>query len=85
MLTWLKYSEVVKMLRFFLDERNFDLDQKSINKDDRWLCKVPNEVLRVMHIKFFSTAVVLGVIACEEDVMPSFFFKVALDRTLAST
>lgn len=71
----LKHPEEAKMLKFFSDEKNFDQDQKVNRRNDRWLCKSPDEVPRVMHTKFPSTVMVLGVVSSEGDVMPPFFFQ----------
>ncbi|UYV62483.1 hypothetical protein LAZ67_2000748 [Cordylochernes scorpioides] len=36
------------MLRFFSDEKNFDVDQKVNPRNDRWICKDPSEIPVVM-------------------------------------
>lgn len=66
------------MLWFFSDEKNFDLDEKFNRRNDRWLCSDPKEVPTVMHTKFPSTVMVLGVISNEDRVMPPHFFPQGL-------
>ncbi|UYV63624.1 hypothetical protein LAZ67_2005052 [Cordylochernes scorpioides] len=66
------------MLRFFSDEKNFDLDQKVNPRNDRWICKDPSEIPVVMHTKFPASVMVLGVISSEGDVMPLHFFEKGL-------
>ncbi|UYV82887.1 hypothetical protein LAZ67_22001238 [Cordylochernes scorpioides] len=66
------------MLRFFSDEKNFDVDQKVNPKNDRWICKDPSEIPVVMHTKFPASVMVLGVISSEGDVMPPHFFEKGL-------
>ncbi|UYV71060.1 IKK1 [Cordylochernes scorpioides] len=66
------------MLRFFSDERNFDVDQKVNPRNDRWICKDPSEIPVVMHTKFPASVMVLGVISSEGDVMPPHFFEKGL-------
>ncbi|UYV82067.1 hypothetical protein LAZ67_21000652 [Cordylochernes scorpioides] len=66
------------MLRFFSDEKNFDVDQKVNPRNDRWICKDPSEIPVVMHTKFPASVMVLGVISSEGDVMPPHFFEKGL-------
>ncbi|UYV73697.1 ARMC8, partial [Cordylochernes scorpioides] len=66
------------MLRFFSDEKNFDVDQKVNPRNDRWICKDPSEIPVVMHTKFPASVMVLGVISNEGDVMPPHFFEKGL-------
>ncbi|UYV79804.1 hypothetical protein LAZ67_18000702, partial [Cordylochernes scorpioides] len=66
------------MLRFFSDEKNFDVDQKVNPRNDRWICKDPSEIPVVMHTKFPASVMVLGVISSEDDVMPPHFFEKGL-------
>ncbi|UYV75111.1 hypothetical protein LAZ67_12002507 [Cordylochernes scorpioides] len=66
------------MLRFFSDEKNFDVDQKVNPRNDRWICKDPSEIPVVMHTKFSASVMVLGVISSEGDVMPPHFFEKGL-------
>ncbi|UYV68049.1 hypothetical protein LAZ67_5002908 [Cordylochernes scorpioides] len=66
------------MLRFFSDEKNFDVDQKVNPRNDRWICKDPSEKPVVMHTKFPASVMVLGVISSEGDVMPPHFFEKGL-------
>ncbi|UYV72942.1 hypothetical protein LAZ67_10001239, partial [Cordylochernes scorpioides] len=66
------------MLRFFSDEKNFDVDQKVNPRNDRWICKDPLEIPVVMHTKFPASVMVLGVISSEGDVMPPHFFEKGL-------
>ncbi|UYV75622.1 hypothetical protein LAZ67_13000780 [Cordylochernes scorpioides] len=66
------------MLRFFSDEKNFDVDQKINPRNDRWICKDPSEIPVVMHTKFPASVMVLGVISSEGDVMPPHFFEKGL-------
>ncbi|UYV80732.1 hypothetical protein LAZ67_19001555 [Cordylochernes scorpioides] len=66
------------MLRFFSDEKNFDVDQKVNPRNDRWICKDPSEIPVVMHTKFPTSVMVLGVISSEGDVMPPRFFEKGL-------
>ena len=63
------------MIWFFSDENNFVQDQKVNRKNDRWLCKGPDEVPKGMHIKFPASVIVLGVVSSEGDVMPPHFFN----------
>ncbi|UYV66605.1 hypothetical protein LAZ67_4002285 [Cordylochernes scorpioides] len=65
-------------LRFFSDEKNFDVDQKVNLRNDRWICKDPSEIPVVMHTKFPASVMVLGVISSEGDVMPPHFFEKGL-------
>ncbi|UYV73173.1 IKK1 [Cordylochernes scorpioides] len=58
------------MLRFFSDEKNFDVDQKVNPRNDRWICKDPSEIPVVMHTKFPASVMVLGVISSEGDASP---------------
>ena len=62
------------MLRFFSDEKNFIQDRKVNRQNDRWLCEDPSDVPTVMHSKFPSSVMVLGVVSSEGDVMPPHFF-----------
>ncbi|UYV78053.1 hypothetical protein LAZ67_15003314 [Cordylochernes scorpioides] len=66
------------MLRFFFDEKNFEVDQKVNPRNDRWICKDPSEIPVVMHTKFPASVMVLGVISSEGDVMPPHFFEKGL-------
>ncbi|UYV75224.1 hypothetical protein LAZ67_12002973 [Cordylochernes scorpioides] len=66
------------MLRFFSDEKNFDVDQKVNPRNYRWICKDPSEIPVVMHTKFPASVMVLGVISSEGDVMPPHFFEKGL-------
>ncbi|UYV68980.1 hypothetical protein LAZ67_6001880 [Cordylochernes scorpioides] len=66
------------MLRFFSDEKNFDVDQKVNPRNDRWICKDPSEIPVVIHTKFPASVMVLGVISSEGDVMPPHFFEKGL-------
>ncbi|UYV64057.1 hypothetical protein LAZ67_2006419 [Cordylochernes scorpioides] len=66
------------MLRFFSDEKNFDVDQKVNPRNDRWICKDPSKIPVVMHTKFPASVMVLGVISSEGDVMPPHFFEKGL-------
>ncbi|UYV73144.1 PTPRD [Cordylochernes scorpioides] len=66
------------MLRFFSDEKNFDVDQKVNPRNDLWICKDPSEIPVVMHMKFPASVMVLGVISSEGDVMPPHFFEKGL-------
>ncbi|UYV71114.1 hypothetical protein LAZ67_8001791, partial [Cordylochernes scorpioides] len=66
------------MLRFFSDEKNFDVDQKVNPRNDRWICKDRSEIPVVMHTKFPASVMVLGVISSEGDVMPPHFFEKGL-------
>ncbi|UYV64486.1 hypothetical protein LAZ67_3000928, partial [Cordylochernes scorpioides] len=66
------------MLRFFSDEKNFDVDQKVNPRNDRWICKDPSEIPVVMHTKFPASVMVLGVISSEGDLMPPHFFEKGL-------
>ncbi|UYV73977.1 hypothetical protein LAZ67_11001680 [Cordylochernes scorpioides] len=66
------------MLRFFSDEKNFEVDQKVNPRNDRWICKDPSEIPVVMHTKFPASVMVLGVISSEGDVMPPHFFEKGL-------
>ncbi|UYV80156.1 hypothetical protein LAZ67_18001842, partial [Cordylochernes scorpioides] len=66
------------MLRFFSDEKNFDVNQKVNPRNDRWICKDPSEIPVVMHTKFPASVMVLGVISSEGDVMPPHFFEKGL-------
>ncbi|UYV69528.1 K02A2.6-like [Cordylochernes scorpioides] len=66
------------MLRFYSDEKNFDVDQKVNPRNDRWICKDPSEIPVVMHTKFPASVMVLGVISSEGDVMPPHFFEKGL-------
>ncbi|UYV73528.1 hypothetical protein LAZ67_10003973 [Cordylochernes scorpioides] len=66
------------MLRFFSDEKNFDVDQKVNPRNDRWICKDPSEIPVVMHTKFPASVLVLGIISSEGDVMPPHFFEKGL-------
>ncbi|UYV66188.1 hypothetical protein LAZ67_4000655 [Cordylochernes scorpioides] len=66
------------MLRFFSDEKNFDVDQKVNPRNDHWICKDPSEIPVVMHTKFPASVMVLGVISSEGDVMPPHFFEKGL-------
>lgn len=75
LLNEVKHPEKTNLLRFFSDEKNFDQDQKVNRRNDRWLCKYPDDVPRVMHTKFPATVMVLGVISSEGDVMPPHFFE----------
>ncbi|UYV82608.1 hypothetical protein LAZ67_22000121 [Cordylochernes scorpioides] len=68
------------MLRFFSDEKNFDVDQKVNPRNDRWICKDPSEIPVVMHTKFPASVMVLGVISSEGDVMPPHFFEKGLRK-----
>ncbi|UYV73232.1 IKK1 [Cordylochernes scorpioides] len=54
------------MLRFFSDEKYFDVDQKVNPRNDRWICKDPSEIPVVMHTKFPASVMVLGVISSED-------------------
>ena len=63
------------MLWFFSDEINFDQDQKSNWRNDRWLCSDRPEVPRVMYTKFPATVMVSGVVSNEGHVMPPHFFE----------
>ena len=66
------------MLWFFSDEKNFDQDQKTNRRNDRWLCASPSEVPRVMHTKYPPTVMVLGVVSSEGHVMPPYIFPQGL-------
>ena len=74
LLNKLKQPEEPGMIWFFSDEKNFVQDQKVKRKNDRWLCKGPDEVMTVMHTKFPASVMVLGVVSSEGDVMPPHFF-----------
>ena len=78
LLNKLKRPEEPGMLWFFSDEKNFDQDQKVNRKNDRWLCSDPTEVPTVMHTKFPSSVMVLGVVSSEGHVMPPHFFQEGL-------
>ena len=67
--------ETAGMLRFFSDEKNFDQDQKVNRRNDRWICKSPEEVPVIMKTKFPITIMVLGVVSSEGEVMPPHFFE----------
>ncbi|UYV64166.1 hypothetical protein LAZ67_2006860, partial [Cordylochernes scorpioides] len=66
------------MLRFFSDEKNFDVDQKVNPRNDRLICKDPSEIPVVIHTKFPASVMVLGIISSEGDVMPPHFFEKGL-------
>ena len=74
LLNKLKHPEKPGMIWFFSDEKNFVQDQKVNRKNDQWLCKRPDEVPTVIHTKFPASAMVLGVVSSEGDVMPPHFF-----------
>ena len=74
LLNKVKHPEKDNLLKFFSDEKNFDQDQKINRRNDRWLCKDPDEVPRIMHTKFPATIMVLGVVSSEGDVMPPHYF-----------
>lgn len=78
LLNKLKHPEEPNMLWFFSDEKNFDQDQKVNRRNDRWLCSNPTEVPTVMHTKFPSSVMVLGVVSNEGHVMPPHFFPQGL-------
>jgi len=65
-------------LRFFSDEKNFILDRKVNRHNNRWICEDPSDVPTVMHTKFPSSVMVLGVVSSEGDVMPPHFFEQGL-------
>ena len=67
--------ETAGMLRFFSDEKNFDQDQKVNRRNDRWICRSPEEVPVIMKTKFPLTIMVLGIISSDGDVMPPHFFE----------
>ena len=75
LLNKLKHPEEPDMLWFFSDEKNFDQDQKVNRTNDRWLCSDPTEVPTVMHTKFPSSVMVLGVVSNEGHVMPPHLFQ----------
>ena len=74
LLNKLKYPEELGLLWSFSDE-NFVQDQKLNCKNDRRLCKSPDEVPTVMHSKFLASVMVLGVVSSEGDVMPLHAFS----------
>lgn len=75
LLNKLKHPEEPGMIWFFSDEKNFVQDQKVNRKNDRWLCKTPDDVPTIMHTKFPASVMVLGVVSSEGDVMPPHFFS----------
>lgn len=83
LLNKVKHPDKDDLLRFFSDEKNFDQDQKANRRNDRWLCKDPDDVPRVMHTKFPATIMILGVISSEGDVMPPYFFERGTKLTAA--
>lgn len=78
LLNKLKHPEEPGLIWFFSDEKNFVQDQKVNRRNDRWLCKGPDEVSTVMHTKFPASVMVLGVVSSEGDVMPPHFFSQGL-------
>jgi inhibitor of nuclear factor kappa-B kinase subunit alpha len=70
--------ETAGLLRFFSDEKNFDQDQKINRRNDRWICRDPEDVPIVMHTKFPASIMVLGVVSSDGDVMPPHFFETGL-------
>lgn len=74
LLNKVKHPAEEDVIWFFSDEKNFDQDQKANRRNDRWLCKDPSEVPRIMHNKFPATVMVLGVVSNEGHVMPPHFF-----------
>ena len=74
----LKHPEDPGMIWFFSEEKNFVQDQKVNRKNNRWLCKGPDEVRTTMHTKFPASVMVLGVVSNEGDVMPPHFFTEGL-------
>lgn len=60
------------MLRFFPLETIFDQETKSNKLDNKWICKVFEEVPIVEHSKFPSVFEVFAVISNEGHVMALF-------------
>lgn len=54
MLNELKHFKILKLLCFFSDAKQFDQDQKLIQKGNRRLSSNPQEVPHVMHAKFYN-------------------------------
>ena len=71
----LKHPEAFRLLCFFSDGRNFNLDRKVNQRNDKWSCSDPKEVTSATHTKFPSTVMVLAVISNEGHVMRPHFFS----------
>ena len=69
-----EYDNRAAFLAAFRAGRN-PKDQKVNSRNDRLICKDPSEIPVVMHTKFLTTVMVLGVISDEGDVMPLHFFQ----------
>lgn len=78
LLNKLKHPAKQDLIWFFSDEKNFDQDQKVNRRNDRWMCKDPSEVPRIMQNKFPASVMVLGVVSSEGHVMPPHFFPQGL-------
>ncbi|UYV79133.1 hypothetical protein LAZ67_17001207, partial [Cordylochernes scorpioides] len=66
------YKSYVMRRGQFMSERT--KDQKVNHKNDRWLCKSPDEVPTVTYTQFPTSLMVIGVVSSEGDVMPSQIF-----------
>lgn len=78
LLNKIKHPDHPNMLWFFSDEKLFTQDQKVNRRNDRWLCSSASEVPTVMHTKFPSSLMILGVVSNEGHVMPPYFFPQGL-------
>ena len=82
--TRVKNPKEPHMFTFFSDEKNFDQDQVSNRRNDRWLCSCPSEVPTVILTKFSATLIVFGVVSNKGHVMPSDFFSQGLKINAAA-
>ena len=69
-------------ISFFYDEI-FCVDTKLNCKNDRWLCKDPDDVPVIDTTNFQAGVHVLEVISSEGDIMPSHFFGKGQNMTAA--
>ncbi len=65
-------------IRFFSDEKLFNVDRTCNRQNTRWICQDPEDVPMVYRTKNPSSIMVLGVISSTGHVMPPHFFSVGL-------
>lgn len=61
-------------IQFFSDEKMFTVDASSNSRNDRWISASAGDVQPVMRTKHPASAMCLGVISSEGDVMTPYFF-----------
>ncbi|QQP53276.1 Transposable element tcb2 transposase [Caligus rogercresseyi] len=78
MLNFIKSSSSPS-LRFFSDEKLFNLDRTHNRQNTRWICKDPEDVSMVFKYKNPASVMVLGVISSDGDINQEVYLEVLRD------